>query len=59
MKYIIFCVLGGIYLIAKIGEITAFTVQQTMLIAQEGIEKQLQQLLQCGTIIEELSKGIK
>ena len=72
IKYIIFYVLGGIvilasastsgiiYLIAKRREITAFTVQQTMPLAQEGIEKMAPTVGNAvGTIGKSIAKGIK
>lgn len=82
-KYIIFYVLGGIvifmscsiaggiYLIAKRREIVAFTVQQAMPLAQEGIEKMAPTIGKAGAsiakemapvygnIAKEISKGIK
>lgn len=71
MKYIIFYVLGGIvilisasvaggiYLFTKRREITAFTVQQTMPLAQEGIEKMSPTIGNAvGTIGKDLTKGI-
>jgi len=71
MKYIIFYILGGIvifasssvagviYLIAKRREITAFAVQQTMPLAQEGIEKMSPTIGNAvGTIGKDLAKGI-
>lgn len=72
VKYIIFYVLGGmiifvsasiagnIYFIAKRREITAFTVQQTMPIVQEGIEKTAPTVGDAvGIIGKSLAKGIK
>jgi len=71
-KYIIFYILGGltiimsvsiagsIYLIAKRREIVAFTIQQTMPLAQEGMEKMTPTVGNAvGTIGKELAKGIK
>lgn len=72
IKYIIFYILGGIvifssvstagiiYLIAKRREIAAFTVQQTMPLAQEGIEKMAPTVGNAaGTIGKSIAKGIK
>lgn len=51
---------GSIYLFAKRREITAFTVQQTMPLAQEGIEKMAPTVGNAiGTIGKGLAKGIK
>ena len=62
---------GSIYMIAKRREITAFTIQQTMPLAQEGIEKMAPTIGKAGAdiakemapvygdIAKEISKGIK
>ena len=47
---------GALYLVSKKREITAFTVQQTMPIAQEGIEKMAPSV---GGAVKEVAKGIK
>ena len=50
----------ALYLFAKRREITAFTVQQTMPLAQEGIEKMAPTVGGAvGTIGKEIAKGIK
>lgn len=72
IKYVIFYILGGIvifasasiagsiYFITKRREITAFAVQQTMPLAQEGIEKMAPTIGNAvGTIGKEIAKGIK
>lgn len=71
IKYIIFYVLGGIvifaslitsgsiYLVAKRREIAAFTIQQTMPLAQEGIEKMAPTIGNAaGTIGKDIAQGI-
>lgn len=51
---------GSIYLITKRREITAFTTQQVMPLAQEGIEKMSPTIGKAvGTVGKELAKGIK
>ena len=47
---------GSIYMFSKRREITAFTTQQVMPIAQEGIEKMAPSI---GNVAKEISKGIK
>lgn len=47
---------GSIYMFAKRREITAFTAQQVMPVAQEGIEKMAPSI---GKVAKEVSKGIK
>ena len=52
-----FCVIAGsIYSIAKGREITAFSAQQVMPVAQEGIEKMAPSV---GNVAKEIAKGIK
>lgn len=71
-KYTVFYVMGGfvlfvscmiagsIYMITKRREIAAFTMQQTMPLAQEGMEKMAPTIGNAaGTIGKELAKGIK
>ena len=49
-----------LFILAKRREITAFTVQQTMPIAQEGIEKMTPTVANSvGTIAGSVAKGIK
>ncbi|MEG2011398.1 MAG: hypothetical protein RR067_05265 [Bacilli bacterium] len=57
----IIMVVGGIaYFIAHGREITAYTTQQTMPIAQEGIEKMTPTISSSvGSIAKEVTKGIK
>lgn len=51
---------GSIYFVAKRREIAAFTIQQTMPLAQEGMEKMAPTIGNTvGTIGKELAKGIK
>lgn len=70
-KYIMFYVLGGItilisvfgsisiYLITKRREIAAFAIQQTMPLAQEGIEKMAPTIGNvAGTIGKDIAQGI-
>lgn len=47
---------GSLYLISKRREITAFTVQQTMPLAKEGIEKMAPTV---GGAVKEVTKGVK
>ena len=71
-KYIPFYIFGGfiilasctwsfsIYFFAKRREILAFTTQQVMPVAQEGIEKMTPTASKAmGTVAKEISKGIK
>lgn len=71
-KYVPLYVIGGfiiiascviafsIYMFAKRREISAFTVQQVMSIAQEGIDKMTPTIANAkGTIAKNISKGIK
>lgn len=46
---------GGIYFFAKRREITAFTTQQVMPVAQEGVEKMAPSI---GKVGEEVAKGV-
>ena len=51
---------GSIYMFAKRREITAFTAQQVMPVAQEGIEKMAPTVGNAaGSIAQEITKGIK
>lgn len=51
---------GSIYMITKRREIMAFTVQQTMPLAQEGIEKMAPTIGKAGkTIVKDVVTGIK
>lgn len=71
-KYVAFYIFGGfiiaaslmisgsVYFFAIRREITAFTVQQVMPVAQEGIEKMAPTVGKAaGTIVKDITKGIK
>lgn len=47
---------GSIYMLAKKREITAFTTQQVMPVAQEGMEKMAPTM---GNVAETIVKGVK
>lgn len=47
---------GSIYMFAKRREITAFSVQQVMPVAQEGMEKMAPSM---GNVAKEITKGVK
>lgn len=51
---------GSVYMVAKRRDILAFTTQQVMPVAQEGIEKMTPTIgKSTGTIVKEITKGIK
>lgn len=51
---------GSVYMIAKRRDILAFTTQQVMPVAQEGIEKMTPTISKTsGAIVKEITKGIK